>query len=94
MPLDDPSGTAYRLGIEYDEAEAGVTWEASDGSIRRCHFIREEIGNIYLGDLREVLRERPCSNRTCGCHIGYVHMDHLKLYEIYGDGVLERIPKG
>ena len=27
VPLDDPSGTAYRLGLEYDEAEAGVTWE-------------------------------------------------------------------
>lgn len=27
VPLDDPSGTVYRLGIEYDEAEAGVTWE-------------------------------------------------------------------
>ncbi len=28
VPLDDPSGTAYRLALEYDEAEAGVTWEA------------------------------------------------------------------
>jgi len=31
MPLDDPSGTAYRLGIDYDEAESGVTWEATFG---------------------------------------------------------------
>lgn len=64
-----------------------------DGSIRRCHFIHQKIGNIYNDDLREVLREQPCSNRTCGCHIGYVHMDYLKLYQIYGDGVLERIPQ-
>src|SRR6185369_1525061 len=28
VPLDDPSGTAYRLALEYDEAEAGVKWEA------------------------------------------------------------------
>jgi len=27
VPLADPSGTAYRLRLEYDEAEAGVTWE-------------------------------------------------------------------
>jgi hypothetical protein len=27
VPLDDPSGTAYRLALEYDEAEAGETWE-------------------------------------------------------------------
>ncbi len=28
VKLDDPSGTAYRIALEYDEAEAGVTWEA------------------------------------------------------------------
>lgn len=27
MSLDDPAGTAYRIGLEYDETEAGVTWE-------------------------------------------------------------------
>ena len=27
VPIDDPSGTAYRIGLEYEEAEAGVTWE-------------------------------------------------------------------
>src|SRR6185369_11447365 len=27
VPLDDPSGTAYRLALEYDEAEAGEKWE-------------------------------------------------------------------
>jgi hypothetical protein len=26
-PLDDPSGTAYRLALDYDEAEAGEKWE-------------------------------------------------------------------
>jgi MoaA/NifB/PqqE/SkfB family radical SAM enzyme len=64
-----------------------------DGSIQRCHFIRETIGNIYLDDLKEVLYDSPCSNHTCGCHIGYVHLDYLKLYQIYGPGVLERIPE-
>ena len=64
-----------------------------DGSIRRCHFIHETIGNIYNDNLDDILRTRPCTNHTCGCHIGYVHMDHLKLYQIYGDGVLERIPR-
>lgn len=65
-----------------------------DGTIRRCHFIREPIGNIYADDLKNALRERLCTNATCGCHIGYVHMDHLRLYQIYGDGLLERIPDG
>jgi len=26
--LDDPANTGYRLALEYDEAEAGMTWEA------------------------------------------------------------------
>jgi MoaA/NifB/PqqE/SkfB family radical SAM enzyme len=65
-----------------------------DGTVRRCHFIREAIGNIYSDDFQNALRERVCSNATCGCHIGFVHMDHLRLYRIFGSGVLERIPQG
>jgi MoaA/NifB/PqqE/SkfB family radical SAM enzyme len=63
-----------------------------DGTIRRCHFIREPIGNIYEPDFAAALRERLCTNATCGCHIGYVHLDHLGLSHVFGDGVLERIP--
>ena len=62
------------------------------GTIRRCHFIKRPIGNIYEPGWEEALRPRPCANATCGCHIGYVHMQKLKLYEVFGDGVLERIP--
>jgi len=63
-----------------------------EGVIRRCHFIREPIGNIYESGIENALQERPCSNATCGCHIGYVHLNHLGLYEVFGEGVLERIP--
>jgi MoaA/NifB/PqqE/SkfB family radical SAM enzyme len=63
-----------------------------DGAARRCHFIREPIGNIYEPGFERALDERPCANATCGCHIGYVHLDELKLYEVFGDGVLERVP--
>jgi MoaA/NifB/PqqE/SkfB family radical SAM enzyme len=65
-----------------------------DGTVRRCHFIREPIGNIYDPDFESCLAERPCANETCGCHIGYAHLDRLKLYENFGDGVLERVPLG
>lgn len=65
-----------------------------DGTMRRCHFIKAPIGNIYDTHYRTALQPRPCTNTTCGCHIGYVHLDELKLYEVYGDGVLERIPMG
>ena len=63
-----------------------------DGTMRRCHFIKTPIGNIYDPDFATALQERPCTNATCGCHIGYVHLDDLKLYDVFGDGVLERIP--
>ena len=63
-----------------------------DGTMRRCHFIKTPIGNIYDPDFATALWERPCTNATCGCHIGYVHLDDLKLYDVFGDGVLERIP--
>lgn len=64
-----------------------------EGNVRRCHFIAEVLGNIYEPDFDRILYDRPCTNQTCGCHIGYVHLDHLKLYNVYGKGVLERIPE-
>ena len=63
-----------------------------DGTIRRCHFIREPIGNLYDPGFEAALSERPCTNATCSCHIGYVHLDDLGLYPVFEGGVLERIP--
>ncbi len=64
-----------------------------NGTIRRCHFIKEPLGNIYERGFEQALYDRPCPNATCGCHIGYVHLDYLRLYEVFGAGVLERIPE-
>lgn len=66
---------------------------AGDGTVRRCHFIREPLGNIYEEGFEAALRPRPCTNDTCGCHIGYVHMPELGLYNVFGRGVLERAPE-
>ena len=63
-----------------------------DGTMRRCHFIREPIGNLYEPNFEAALIERPCTNATCGCHIGYVHLDDLNLSATFGAGLLERIP--
>jgi MoaA/NifB/PqqE/SkfB family radical SAM enzyme len=65
-----------------------------DGTIRRCHFIKRPIGNIYEPGFERNLFERPCTNDSCGCHIGYVHLNRLGLYDLFGPGVLERVPLG
>lgn len=64
-----------------------------DGNMTRCHFIKKTIGNIYdTTNIDHYLKRTPCSNQTCGCHIGYVHMDEYQLDKVYGNGILERIP--
>jgi MoaA/NifB/PqqE/SkfB family radical SAM enzyme len=85
---------SYRSRGESCRAGATVISVDGDGTVRRCHFIREPIGNIYAADFERCLAERPCANDTCGCHIGYVHLDRLRLYDTFGDGVLERVPVG
>jgi hypothetical protein len=62
-----------------------------DGHIYRCHFIKEKLGNLYEDALQNILIPRTCTNDTCGCHIGYVHMDDLKLYDVYKSRELERV---
>jgi hypothetical protein len=63
-----------------------------DGTMRRCHFVKQPIGNIYAPDFENGLYERKCPNEVCGCHIGYIHLEELDLYSVFGDGILERIP--
>lgn len=82
-------GEACRAGSE-------VISVAGDGTARRCHFIEEPIGNIYEDEngFEARLFERACLNEACRCHIGYVHLDYLELYKVFGAGILERIPEG
>lgn len=65
----------------------------SRGDIRRCHFVDRVMGNLYEARLDELLVSKPCPNDTCGCHIGYVHLEHLQLDRVFGDGLLERVPR-
>ncbi len=65
-----------------------------DGEVRRCHFVDAPLGNIYAPGFEAALVPRPCPNRTCGCHIGYVHLEPLGLEATFEGGLLERIPAG
>ncbi|WP_280435333.1 STM4011 family radical SAM protein [Nocardia carnea] len=65
-----------------------------DGTVHRCHFVKESLGNLYDGSYRDALGPRPCPRALCDCHIGYVHLETLPLYDVFAGGVLERIPAG
>ena len=64
-----------------------------DGNVRRCHFIKTVLGNLYSDELSDILAPRTCTNETCGCHIGYVHLEELHLDDVFGHGILERVPQ-
>ncbi|MCA9553322.1 MAG: radical SAM protein [Myxococcales bacterium] len=62
------------------------------GDVRRCHFVPEVLGNIRDPGWERALGPRPCPNEACRCHIGYVHLEPLQLHQVYGEGLLERVP--
>ncbi|WP_054816215.1 STM4011 family radical SAM protein [Nocardia arizonensis] len=63
-----------------------------EGTVRRCHFVPTPLGNLYDDTYRASLTPRSCPLTTCDCHIGYVHLESLPLYDVFAGGVLERIP--
>lgn len=105
-PLTDPQAAAWTaidplFGYSrFPHPSAGMpcrTGESvlsvdGEGTVRRCHFVREPLGNLYDGSYRAALRPRGCPRTECDCHIGYVHLETVPLYEVFGSGVLERIP--
>ena len=78
-------------GAACGAGERAITVDG-DGTMRRCHFIKNAIGNFYADDWRTALRPRTCSNDDCHCHIGYVHLDYLELDKVFATGLLERVP--
>lgn len=88
----------YNLTLHSSKDESCKAGESvvsvdGDGNMYRCHFIKSRIGNIYEQDIGQVLFPRKCSNTTCGCYIGYAHLNKLNLEKIFGEGILERIPE-
>lgn len=62
-----------------------------DGTVRRCHFVPAPLGNLYRDDLAAMLRPRACPRARCDCFIGYAHLEHLRLAERFGVGLLARL---
>ncbi|WP_435277531.1 STM4011 family radical SAM protein [Rhodococcus yananensis] len=63
-----------------------------DGTVRRCHFVDTPLGNLYDGSHRPTPAPVACPKPRCDCHIGYVHLQTLPLYEVFAGGIVERIP--
>ncbi|AZI44557.1 radical SAM protein (plasmid) [Deinococcus psychrotolerans] len=91
-PLFEVNTRRYRTRGHACGAGESVISVDGDGTARRCHFIERPLGNIYAQDVRELLRPRLCSRSSCECHIGYVHLPELGAADIYGEGLLARIP--
>lgn len=62
-----------------------------DGTVRRCHFVPEILGNLYQTPLDSMLEPRPCPKLRCDCYIGYSRMPELGLSQRYGRGLLARM---
>ncbi|WP_017602316.1 STM4011 family radical SAM protein [Nocardiopsis lucentensis] len=63
-----------------------------EGNVRRCHFVDVPMGNLYDGSFAPRLGPVPCPKAACDCHIGYVHLETLDLYDVFRGGVIERVP--
>ena len=81
------------LGLPCDAGRHVVSVDGA-GTVRRCHWVEDELGNLYEDELLELLAPRACPADQCRCHIGYVHLPSLGLAPLFGDGVLARIPEG
>jgi hypothetical protein len=79
------------LGRACGAGERAITVDG-DGTMRRCHFISEPIGNLYNDTWAAALAPRTCTQVDCHCHIGYVHLDYLELHKVFASGLLERVP--
>jgi MoaA/NifB/PqqE/SkfB family radical SAM enzyme len=93
-PLFPYSRHPHRSGGLPCRTGSSVVSVDGDGTVRRCHFVPAELGNLYDGSYRAALAPRPCPLARCDCHIGYVHLETLPLYDVFAGGVLERIPAG
>ncbi|MNN82433.1 hypothetical protein D3C81_1993690 [compost metagenome] len=75
-------------------AGSNVFYVQGSGQVKRCYKDRGVIGNLYRDGLEGLSEIRSCRMMVCDCYIGYIHMPGLQLQQVYGSGLLERIPDG
>lgn len=92
-PLFELNTKRYRSKGQACQTGETVITVDEHGTVRRCHFIDETLGNLYAPNFLSILQTRACTKGFCDCHIGYVHMPKLALYNVFEAGILERIPQ-
>ncbi|RAU99879.1 STM4011 family radical SAM protein [Paenibacillus sp. YN15] len=75
------------------QAGESVFYVQGFGLVKRCYQDRRVLGHLYREGLEGLSRRRPCGMTSCGCYIGYIHLPELRLADIYGERLLERIAK-
>lgn len=80
-----------------DAAAAGANADLDPGAaaLVKVDSLIEHLRSQFNGRARiyhNCLFDRTCTNQTCHCHIGYVHLEYLELDKVFGSGILERIP--
>ncbi|MBP1990443.1 STM4011 family radical SAM protein [Paenibacillus eucommiae] len=91
-PLFEWNLTDYDSRGQSCRAGEQVFYVQGAGLVKRCYKDRQVIGNLYRDGLAGLSAKRPCRMEHCGCYIGYIHMPQLPFQDMYGSGLLERIP--
>ncbi|MDQ0116149.1 STM4011 family radical SAM protein [Paenibacillus harenae] len=86
LNANDYDSKGKMCGAGYD-----VFYVQGEGRVKRCYKDRQVIGNLYRDGLEKISKQRVCRMSCCDCYVGYVHMPELRMKDIYGDRVLERI---
>lgn len=88
--------------LQHHPAQFGVLLITYPLGRQRGEFVEEGTGDrhpapcVQLEAVRVTQRRAvPRSRRpaACDCHIGYVHLETLPLYDVFAGGVLERVPR-
>lgn len=79
------------LGADCRAGDSALSVDG-DGTVRPCHFVAADLGNLYDGSFRARRARRRCPNASCDCYIGYMHRRDNGHEAVFGNGVLERVP--
>ena len=79
------------LGAPCQTGEVAFTVDGK-GTMRRCHFVDDVIGNFDDDHWESALRPRSCPNRFCNCFLGQSQLNTDAFAAFFGSSQLERVP--